>query len=1180
MAALAGVGWALSVAGWIASPMTSRLLVLLDFSKSEKLRELEATLLPQLALMLQQFESIPPGMRAQLERWTTRLRSALYHAEDILDVLDYERLHNQVITQSGGMRTFVRAKDIISGKTSELKKIINTLEKICEEGSKLLPPLSTTISNGANAKGNRSITTTSSALAQVIIGRDKERDEIVRTLKEPTGDCEPRSSSSNSKCYSVVGIYGIGGSGKTTLAQYVCDYVRMHDIFSPIMWIHVPQGFDVQRIYKEMLEAVALAATRDREAVAVAPHEYTSSLDTLQSKLKDELRGKRFLLVLDDVWAEKDAAIMQHKLDQLVSPLKDGSTGSKVLVTTRFKDAAMSLGAKTLIPIPDLSEDDLFSLLMHHALDGVSLDRREEEEQETFRSTGRKIARKLKGSPLAARVIGARLRNRFNTDFWKRISDQGVLNDTMGALWWSYQHLDVQVRRCFAYCSLFPQRYRFEREELIDLWTAQGFVIKATGSVDKTGDVGQDYFDELVSCSFLQATNVYGSKNKWFIIHDLLHELAAMVAGNDCFRVEGGEAKQLPPDVRHLFVRSSDETKVTEQICKLENLHTLILTTSFGGLGITIDELKIMTKRLKKLRVLHVDIQGCMVKIPARICKLKHLRFLRIHSPWSEKVHLPKKLDRMYHLQILELCGAGVLDFSKVVNVSHLVSLRDIRNSGFLFPNSNVPGFPGIGELKSLRELSDFRVRKDKGYELQQLKGMNHLRGRLRISGLESVESKDKALEAKLNDKKHLTSLSLQWSWSSPEQQFSCSPDLQVEILEGLCPPPQLTELEISQYGGSRYPNWMSSENRTGLFRSLQNLTLFQCHNLETLPEIGELFVHLRVLRLVVLPNLRRLPGLPDTLKSLEIRRCDALVVACQEDVDIVRSLFVDKASLDITTEEIDRFAGEQPDRFDRILSSIFGRCGSSLPPRLIRGHVRQEDYSQIMLPASVDRLIISYSYVTNTALQSCLSSCSASLASLNLRGLPFLTEIPREVMQSLAVLSDLSVEECLQFTHLRGLNHLSRLQHLSITKCPSIRALEEGDKVQALLGLAIDDIRLVPQLLSEEGCSSLWNLRIDGSQELREEEILQQLASLTSLDLSCCSWESLPTSLATLTSLEHLRLDYCKNIRFLPELPASLRSFELDDCNPLFVKSCQKAGDPNWQKITHVPTKRFSSSP
>ncbi|KAL5221150.1 hypothetical protein ABZP36_025863 [Zizania latifolia] len=1077
----------------------------------------------------------------------------------------------QVISQSGGMPTLARAKDIISGKTSELKKILNMLEKICEEGSKLLPPLSTTISNGADAKVN-GITTTSSALAQVIIGRDKERDEIVRMLKETTGDCEPRSS--NSKCYSVVGIYGIGGSGKTTLAQYVCDYVRMQQgYFSPIMWIHVSQSFDVQRIYKEMLEA----ATRE----AVAPHEY-SNLDTLQLKLKDELRGKRFLLVLDDVWAEKDVANMQHKLDQLVSPLKDGSTGSKVLVTTRFKDAAMSLGAQSLIPIPDLSEDDFFSLFMHYALDGVSLD--SQEEQETFRSTGRKIARKLKGSPLAARVIGARLRNRFNTDFWKRISDQDMLNDTMGALWWSYQHLDVQVRRCFAYCSLFPQRYRFKRDELIDLWIAQGFV-KATGSVDKTGDVCQDYFDELVSCSFLQAINVYGSKNKWFIIHDLLHELAVMVAGNDCFRVEGGETKELPPDVRHLFVRSSNQTKVTEQICKLENLHTLILTTSFGGLGITIDELKSMTKRLKKLRVLHVDIQGYMVKIPARICKLKHLRFLRIHSPWSEKVHLPKKLDRMYHLQILELCGAGVLDFSKVLNMSHLVSLRDIRNSGFLFPNSDVPGFPGIGELKSLRELSDFRVRKDKGYELQQLKGMNHLRGRLRISGLESVESKDKALEAKLSDKKHLTSLSLQWSWSSPEQQLSCSPDLQVEILEGLCPPPQLTELEISQYGGSRYPNWMSSENRTGLFRSLQNLTLFQCHNLEALPEIGELFIHLRVLRLVVLPNLRRLPRLPDTLKSLEIRRCDTLVVAGQEDVDRVRSLFVQKASqtdppLNISPEEIDRFAGEQPDRFDKMLSSIFGRCGSSLPPRLIRGHVRQEVYSQIMLPASVDRLIISYSYVTDTALKNCLSSGSASLASLNLRGLPFLTEIPREVMQSLAVLSDLSIEECLQFTRLRGLNHLSRLQHLSITKCPNIRALEEGDKVQALLGLAIDDIRLVPQLLSEEGCSSLWNLRIDGSQELKGEGILQQLASLTSLDLSCCSWDSLPTNLATLTSLEHLRLDYCKNIRSLPELPASLRSFELDDCNPLFVKSCQKAGDPNWQKITHVAMKRFSSSP
>uniref|UniRef100_A0A0D9W1U1 Uncharacterized protein n=1 Tax=Leersia perrieri TaxID=77586 RepID=A0A0D9W1U1_9ORYZ len=1016
---------------------------------------------------------------------------------------------------------------IISGKTTELKKLLKKLEKITEEGSQFLQLLGSTVNNAnhtANpATEDTGIVTTSLPVTEVIIGRDEERVKIINMLRKAPSDDE--ASSSNVRCYSIIGIYGVGGSGKTTFVQYVCDYERTGDYFSPVMWIHVAQSLNVQRIYKEMLEK----ATKPSD-------EYKSlSLEDLQTKLKEALKGKRFLLVLDDIRADRDVVRMQYRMDQLISPLRDGKAGSKVLVTTRFKDVVMSLGAQDLIPIPEFKEEDFFNLFMHYALDGARLNN---QERETFLM----IAKKLKGSPLAARIVGARLRKQ-DANVWKRVGNQHLLTDTMGALWWSYQHLNVQVRRCFAYCSLFPQGNMFKRDELIDLWMTESFV-KTNDSAELMEDVCQNYFEELVSCSFLQPKDVYGSKNKWFGMHDLLHELAAMVAGTDCFRVETGDMKEFPTDVRHLFVCSNDQTKFTEKICKLKKLCTLILITTSGGLGITIEELKNMLKKLKKLRVVYVDVQGELVRIPRCIC---------------------------------------VLDFSNVKNMKHLKSLRDIRNSGFVFPNSDVSGFPGIEDLISLRELSDFRVRKDKGYELKQLKSINHLRGKLRISGLGSVESKEAALEANLTDKKGLTSLSLEWSG-----QHSCSPNLQVEILEGLCPPSELTELEISQYDGLRCPSWLSSENQNGLLRNLQDLQLCRCENLEDLPEIGKLFVHLRHLRLIRLRKLKKLPKLPDSLQNLQIQQCRSLVVTCREDVGMIRSLFVEQAtqtepSLNITATEvvvdIDRFANEQTDRFNTILCDIFSKCGS-LPGELIRGHVREEDYNQFALPASVvDRLIISYCFVTNTTLHTCLRG-SANLVSLNLRCLPFLTAIPSEVMEAMAKLCDLSIEDCIQFIHLEGLNRLGRLQQLTIAKCPKLRTLAEDEKVQILNGLVVDGMPLVSRLLTQQGCSSLWTLRIDNSEELMGEGILDQLTSLTSLELSCCNWDRLPNNLMNLTSLTYLHLDCCKKIQSLQELPASLQCFEAEDCNELFMKSCQKTGDPNWQKIAHVTVKRFSSSP
>ena len=143
-------------------------------------------------------------------------------------------------------------------------------------------------------------------------------------------------------------------------------------------------------------------------------------------KLEEALRGKRFLLVLDDVWTVKDDKD-EYQLDQLLSPLEIGNTGSKVLLTTRFADAAKYLRCHSPILIPDLNEMDFFHLFMHYALHDTYLG---DQESETFKIIGGKIAKKLKRSPSAARVVGARLRKQLKAIIWRRVEDHGLLTDT------------------------------------------------------------------------------------------------------------------------------------------------------------------------------------------------------------------------------------------------------------------------------------------------------------------------------------------------------------------------------------------------------------------------------------------------------------------------------------------------------------------------------------------------------------------------------------------------------------------------------------------------------------------------------------------------------------------------------------------------------------------------------
>ncbi|CAL5028980.1 unnamed protein product [Urochloa decumbens] len=1162
MAEVAAVGWAISTLGWIMSPIVTRVLNE-GFDESEKLRHLAEALHPRLALLLEQAERIPPGRRVRLEQWAAKLRSAFYDAEDILDVADYYRLQKQVISHSH-IEFKLDMRNIFGRKTSKLKKSLMKLEEIIENGSQLLPLLARTSSSNVTCTSNPTgeiarIVTTSSPLAPVVIGRDEERDKIIRILLETSVNDEP--SSSNSKCYSVIGIHGVAGSGKTTLAQHVCSYEGLEDHFSPIMWIDVSQRVSVSKIYQEMLEA----ATGD------PPPEF-NNLDTLQKKLEAQLRDKRFFLVLDDIWTDKNVSV--QKLYQLLSPLKVGKRGSKILVTTRFADAALSLGAQSLIPIPDLKENDFFDLFMYYALDGASLDVRELEE---FQMIGREIAKKLKGSPLAATIVAARLRKQLAANSWRRVRDQNMFNDAMEALWWSYQHLDEQVRRCFAYCSVFPRRHWFERNKLINLWMAEGF-IKTANATEQIEDVGRSYFDELVSCSFLQTREIdEDSDSEWFIMHDLLHELAGMVAGSDCFQVDEAEIKDFPSDTRHLYIDTCDPMKITEQICKMRKLRTLII--SIDGPGITEQALEAILNKLRKLRVVQVYIKGEGM-IPGSICHLKHLRCLSIYKRKRAVVDLPSKFDKLYHLLILEFDEPCDLNCSNVKNMHNLISLRHFSNSlGIPFSHSEpFLEFPSIGRLNSLQTLGHFSVKKEKGYELQQLERLYNLRGSLKISGLENVESKERSLEAKLVEKKYITELSLMWA-----ADHTCPLDLEADILEGLQPPSQLAELKISCYYGFKCPSWLSSnQNR---LKNLQYLELECCRQMEVLPEISEVLIHLHVLELKILPKLKKLPKLPDSLKRLVIFTCEALVVTCVEDVEKIISMFMEQAcridpSFNIThPEEINRFASEQSERsigiLGEIVSNISGSMLWSIMP-FICGQIKQEAYSSLLLPASLEHLSMAGCTVTDTILRNCLRG-SSSLRSLKLARIPFFTRVPSEMMKT-ARLKKLYIADCFHFTLIEDLNEIDGLEnlHLTIKRCPKLTNFPEDKKPRVLHTLTIDGIPLVPQILSREACAYLTTLQIQDSNERREEENLLQLTSLANLSLCYCNWNSLPENLVSLTSLRLLSLVACKNIQSLPVLPTSLRSFQVSYCHRLFMESCQKSGDPNWQKISHIPDRRF----
>ncbi|CAM0948335.1 unnamed protein product [Alopecurus aequalis] len=541
---LEAIAWGISVAGWIMSPIISKLVdkavSYLKNDKQKTLSNLLKNVLPQLVLTLEAVEAM--GERGIFEKTAKGLKSAFYDMEDILDELGYIRHQQQIDAQTksdkkkkeknnvntqvgpSNQDISIEAMALTGALNSRLKDNMHKIEILLEEAQSIIPLAELveksksrkTIGKNVIAKDNNS-----SAPKVKVTGRDEDRDWIAEKLRGTKDGVEP--SSSDSKCFSIIGIYGISGSGKTTLAQHVCKYEENENYFDLVMWIHVSQNYSAADILKEMFEA----ASPDK---GKACPNY-NSLDVLEKEVEKKLEGKRFLLVLDDIWC--DEGNDKQKLENFLSPLNVGKIGSKILATSRNKETFSDLGpgvSSTVFPIKSLDDQTFLELFMYYALESTNLD---ESHQMELTSIGAEIAKKLKGSPLAARMVGGQLRKKQNSvDFWRMTLDRDLLNETMGVVWWSYQQLDEQVRRCFSYCSIFPRRHSLDRDELVRLWVAEGFIQTANPEEDLE-DVGQRYFDELLATSFMQPGDIEYHTNKLlYSVHDLMYDLAEKVAGD------------------------------------------------------------------------------------------------------------------------------------------------------------------------------------------------------------------------------------------------------------------------------------------------------------------------------------------------------------------------------------------------------------------------------------------------------------------------------------------------------------------------------------------------------------------------------------------------------------------------------------------------------------------------
>uniref|UniRef100_A0A287XDC9 NB-ARC domain-containing protein n=1 Tax=Hordeum vulgare subsp. vulgare TaxID=112509 RepID=A0A287XDC9_HORVV len=1242
---------AVSAVGWVVSPIIRRMVSLVQSYMSSQynwksgilsdLKNLEATLMDILLVVgaAERQHVVDINQMLLLQQ----MKDAVSDAEDVLDEFDYMLLKEKVepkglLRRIGSSSLSVGMRLVNIDKfSSNLRKVLKSLERVRASAEMFVRVMALEGFNPIQSLECVPARITGSLLHEdAIFGREKEIDELVGQLLYIS---DKSLLSIHQKLRTEVHtIVGVGGIGKTTLAQLIYNDDRIVDSFDVRMWVSVSNNFDKTRITKEII-----AYTTGGENAELANFNFSK----LQEELRWRLRCKRFLLVLDDVWYDEKYGehINKERWMDIIAPIKEmftrpGSmTGSKILVTTRTELVAKMLDSRSLFILEGLGRDDSWSLFRRCAFGS-----RKPEGYPELKQLGYQIVQKLKGSPLALKVVGGHLNGKYSDAEWEDVLQKDVLNpnDILTILHLSYESLPEHLQQCFAYCSLFSKGYRIDSKRLIRMWIAQGLVHLEGNNSRSLEDIGRGYFNDLLARSFFQVLRC--GDQTYYVMHDSLNDLALHVSNGECFRVDHGSVGEFPHYIRHLSV-SAEQLGDLVNYDGLRRLRTfMILNDSWFCSKVCLSH-DILNK-LKSVRVL--DVSGCCFgSFPEAVNDLIHLRYLAIQRTYYP---LPTTISRLNHLQSLFVLyhscySARISCSNKRKQLKYL--RREVNTTGghFRLPESisrliNLVHvdvekaytlmLSGVFQLPCVEGSGEFLVNK-KEQSLVQLKDLNKIRGELSVKFLENVKNREEAAKSHLDLKEHISKLELEWGSCDGAHDM----DKGFEVLDVLKPHRNLDELTISGYPGVKSPSWLESD----WLRRLKLICLRDCNRWEVLPPLGDLpllrtlevrrmeelkalgqefFGHagfpslerlllerlpklewclvdndkvlqnLRHLSVAGCPRLRSYPTHPRTLRHIAVLDQERIQVKAQMDsLDLSRSFCrLVSSSLHVLhahhlecIEDMDIYVNHSVDTSTTVFSNL-----KSLKQLQICGINRANTPSVIttlwgengatVLPSSLRFLELRRCYLQPSSFSKLLKNLP-SLVTLHLIECDTV-EIPGlpVSLHLLRMLKQLYIYKCDWISSFEGSEALLSLEEMKIDQCYDLEYVPYLDDMPCLQKLHLSRCPQVMRLSKAVHQTTLKELVVRSCDGLSSLRKLCDLVSLVKLTITDCSDLLWLPDMTGFYSLRVLSIDRCPRLRSLP------RSGLPVSLETFFLSRCHQALEEQFQRKEGPDWNKFAALP
>ncbi|KMT06746.1 hypothetical protein BVRB_7g159070 [Beta vulgaris subsp. vulgaris] len=635
----------------------------------------------------------------------------------------------------------------------------------------------------------------------------------------------------------VFSIVGMGGLGKTTLARKVYDSQIVINHFSNQAWVTVSQSYKVEELLKKTLKHFY-----KKRKESPPPQIENMDETLLMFELREYLKQKKYMVVFDDVWSVEFWEFIRHALPD------DNSQGSRVLITTRYKEVAHSCKTSSydriykLNRLPEEKALELFCKKVFYYAGSSSNDVIQVPPE--LKELANNIVRRCEGLPLAIVAIAGLLSTKRKEviewqELEKNLGSELLTNLHLSSmtriLSLSYYELPYYLKLCLLYFGMLPEDYSIRHARLIRLWIAEGFVKGVRGkSVEQ---VAKEYLVELINRSLVQVSRLdVDEKIRTIRVHDLMREI--ILSKSEELRyghvwTDENSSSCFDHLARRLSIHGS---------CTNDNFLKNTGNGNGNGNGkcgtrslliFDVDKLpdSVLRSYMKMFKLLKVlDLLDAPISfLPEQVGDLYHLRYLSLRNTNTKQ--LPNSIGRLHNLQTLDLKCSCVhalpAEVKRLHNLLYLIGYcYDYETDFSISAQRGLKLKKGFGRLQNLQKL--YLVEANHGITvLKELRKLKQLR-KLGITKLPTQNGK--ILCESIASMTHLQSLEVcsEGENETLDLQFMSSPQfLQRLYLKGRL---------------QKIPDWIPKlNNLVTLSIMWSGLMIDPLHILQHLPILSEL---------------------------------------------------------------------------------------------------------------------------------------------------------------------------------------------------------------------------------------------------------------------------------------------------------------------------------------------------